>query len=122
MNTMDCQDWTEVKVGRKASAPRVSAVPGTATKQHVASASGSAVKRQLESEETLKPKSKALSTESRQAIVQARVANKWSQQQLNTQCAFPKNLISDIEACRAQPTGAQLNVLRRVLSLDLKFA
>jgi ribosome-binding protein aMBF1 (putative translation factor) len=75
--------------------------------------------RKVEDSETVK--SKTLAPESRQEIVQKRVANKWSQTDLNNQCCFPINTIREIEAGRVTPSSQQLNTLNRVLKTGLKL-
>lgn len=116
--TMDCQDWTEVTVHKRVQ--KSTTAGGIGGKPAVSEAVAKA--RRLEAEDGPIKKSKVLSPESRQAIVQGRALNKWTQAQLNQMCSFPKNLISDIEAGRLTPTGAQLNTLSRVLNVVLKFA
>lgn len=109
---MDGQDWqtvTLVKNGRK-----------TVPTSHAPVSAGVAAVRRLEHDDIPKP-NKSLSTESRQAILQGRVANKWNQTQLNTQCSFPQNTIRDIENGKLCPTPQQLNVLSRVLKIVLKY-
>jgi ribosome-binding protein aMBF1 (putative translation factor) len=110
---MDGQDWqtiTLMKNGRKAAAT-----------SHAPVSAGVAAARRLEADDIPKPK-KSLSSESRQAILQGRVANKWNQTQLNTQCSFSQNTIRDIENGKLCPTPQQLNVLSRVLKVVLKYA
>jgi ribosome-binding protein aMBF1 (putative translation factor) len=108
------QNWEEVKIVNRSvtAAKRAGA--------HVPVSAEVATARRLDSDAPLKKK--YLTNESRQAIIQLRVANKWSQADLNTQCAFPPNTIRDIEAGRATPTGQQLTILNRVLKTTLKFA
>ena len=60
-------------------------------------------------------KQKRLAPESKQQIVNQRVANSWSQADLNMKCSFPPNTIRDIEAGKIVPNGQMLNVLNRVL-------
>lgn len=110
---MDGQDWqtvTLVKNGRK-----------PVSTSHAPVSAGVAAARRLEDDDMPKPK-KSLSTESRQAILHGRVANKWNQAQLNTQCSFPQNTIRDIENGKLCPTPQQLNILSRVLKVVLKYA
>ena len=58
----------------------------------------------------------------RQEIVTRRLANSWSQADLNIQCRFPINTIRDIESGKICPTIQQLNMLNRVLKCGLKYA
>ncbi len=111
---MDCQDWNPVVV-RGAQAKRPA---GQDRPKYSAEA-----ERLRKIENADGPvKTKTLSTESRQAIVAARVANKWSQADLNMRCAFAANTIRDIEAGRMTPSGGQLNTLSRVLKVQLKLS
>ena len=109
---MDGQDWTPVVVNK------VKTRSSASVQKHVSP--GLAAQHRIENDEPRKTKS--LSPESRQAILQARVANKWNQTQLNTQCSFPQNTIRDIENGKLCPTPQQLNVLSRVLKVILKYA
>lgn len=109
---MDGQDWTPVVVNK------IKTRSSASGEKHVSP--GLAAQDRLENDEPRKTKS--LSPESRQAILQARVANKWNQTQLNTQCSFPQNTIRDIENGKLCPTPQQLNVLSRVLKVILKYA
>lgn len=111
---MDGQDWTPVSVKNT----KKSAVSGPARPQVTAAV---AAARKLDGDDVVKP-TKMLSSESKQAILQCRVANKWNQTQLNVQCSFPLNTIRDIENGKLCPTPQQLNVLSRVLKVVLKYA
>ena len=108
---MDHQDWQTVVVRGKKQAD--------AKKAHSPVSAHTALMRKLDQDEPVKIKK--LSNESRQAIVQARVALSMNQTQLNTACSFPLNAIRDIEAGRATPSPTQKNVLNRVLKLVLKY-
>jgi ribosome-binding protein aMBF1 (putative translation factor) len=66
-------------------------------------------------------KQKRLAPESKQQIVNQRVANNWSQADLNMRCSFPPNTIRDIEAGKIVPNGQMLNVLNRVLKVSLRL-
>ena len=107
------QNWEEVKIVNRS----VTAAKRAAAHKPVSAAVAHA--RKLEADEPIKKK--VLTGESRQAIIQLRVAQKWSQADLNTRCAFPPNTIRDIEAGRVTPTGAQVNVLNRVLHTILRL-
>lgn len=110
---MDGQDWTPVTVKNT----KKTAASGPVRPQVTAAL---AAARKLESDDMPKP-AKSLSHESRQAILQGRVANKWNQTQLNIQCSFPLNTIRDIENGKLCPAPQQLNVLSRVLKVVLKY-
>ena len=113
---MDGQDWATVVV-RNTKKPTHTGGP---TRPHVTAAV--ALASRLDSDHHHPKPTKSLSSESRQAILQGRVANKWNQAQLNTQCSFPQNTIRDIENGKLCPTPQQLNVLSRVLKVVLKYA
>jgi len=111
---MDGQDWETVTLNKnKTTAHKIGHPPVLAS---VATA------RKLDNDDGPHKPSKSLSSESKQAIIQVRVANKWNQTQLNTQCSFPQNTIRDIENGKLCPTPQQLNVLSRVLKVVLKYA
>lgn len=119
---MDDQDWTPVVVKRSSrnsgSAPtHNSSSRIIAPRVHKSDEANNA--RKLEAMEIGKPKS--LSPESRNEIVQKRVALGKNQVQLNQDCRFPVNTIRDIENGRMCPSISQLNVLNRVLKSSLKF-
>ena len=113
---MDGQDWATVVV-RNTKKPARSGIPA---RPPVTAAVAAAIR--LDSDDPRPKATKSLSSESRQAILQGRVANKWNQTQLNTQCSFPQNTIRDIENGKLCPTPQQLNVLSRVLKVVLKYA
>lgn len=108
---MDCQDWTEVRIKRKSDAVK---------KQHTTVASSVATASRIErSDEPVK--TKKLSSEGLKKIIQARLERKMTQADLNKECAFVSNTIRDIESGKTQPTGNQLNILNRVLRLQISF-
>jgi hypothetical protein len=109
------QDWTQVVIKGK-SAPK----PVTSAKGSVHISNEAARLRKVESDESYKPKT--LDPQSRHEMILRRVANKWTQDDLNRQCAFPNNTIREIEASRHTPTSSQLNALNRVLKCGLKLS
>ena len=109
------QDWNKTTIRN----PLV-AKSGPAAPQVHKTASQTVGARLADSE--VAGKLKQLSAASRQEIVNRRVANKWSQADLNTQCCFPANTIREIEAGRTPPTIGQLNKLNQVLKTGLRFA
>jgi hypothetical protein len=127
---MDDQDWTVVTVKRNRRTvgggshpntyngsqigPKVISARVSGTSQALAAAS-------KKIEETEIGKAKALTTESRQELVQKRVALGKNQVQLNQDCRFPVNTIRDIECGRYCPNPGQLNTLNRVLKSALKY-
>lgn len=115
---MDNQDWTPVTIKKKGSSGSSSSSSSSrlVPKQAIP---GSATLRKLEDTEFGKPKQ--LSVESRNEIVQKRVALGKNQVQLNQDCRFPVNTIRDIENGRICPSGAQLNMLNRILRSAIKL-
>ena len=111
---MDGQDWETVTL--KKHGPKAHKIG------HPPVMAGFAAARRLDNDDAPPKPSKSLSSESRQAIIQGRVANKWNQAQLNTQCSFPQHTIRDIENGKLCPTPQQLNVISRVLKVVLKYA
>jgi len=111
---MDCQNWEPVVLKKSSSQ---SSRTGQGHHNHNPA---SGVTRRLEEDELPLPK-KMMSPETRQKMIQARVARSWNQQQLATQCALPVSVIRDIENGRVVPSGAQLNILNRLLGGGLKL-
>lgn len=111
---MSENDWTPVTIrGRR--------TPAAAAKKPTLSAEA-AYHRRLDTAEDLPPKpSRTLTSDSRQLIVQKRLVAKWSQGDLDRQCSFPQHTVREIEAGRATPSPAQLNILNRVLGVALKY-
>ncbi len=95
------QDWTPVLLKRTAK-------PSTAK---VAAAQAAAHNAKLDGD--VKPKKRHLTTESRQALVAARLAMKKAQRDIDKELAFPPNTIRDFEAGAATPSGAQISALHR---------
>jgi DNA-binding transcriptional regulator YiaG len=114
MNSLGHQDWSKVVIGngKGSSAVRSSTFKPVTT--------AAAVSNKLADSE-IAGRLKKLAPESRQEIVNIRVANKWSQADLNQRCSFPVNTIREIEAGRQPPTIGQLNTLNRVLKTGLKL-
>jgi ribosome-binding protein aMBF1 (putative translation factor) len=108
------QDWSPVIIkGRSVAAAEAKAGPKLSPEvqrlNKLAAADG-----------PIKPKT--LAAESRQQMISLRVANKWSQMDLNTRCSFPANTIREIEAGRLCPSIHQLNTLNRVLHCGLRYS
>ena len=104
---MNHQDWEVVTIGgskakAKAKAAHVKTTPEAQAARKIADADAPL-------------KLKTLAPESRQEIIQRRVANKWSQADLNMRCCFPVNTIREIETGRVTPNIQQLNTLNRIL-------
>lgn len=118
---MDEQDWTQVTIRRRGSQHPAGPATKVSVAQRQVSQAGqraAAVERKAE-EGNLK--SKKVTSESRQALVQARLNNKWSQLDADAQCNLPKNTINRIESGAMLPNGATLSKIRRTLKIDLKF-
>lgn len=115
---MDCQDWSPLKIqsttataiasAKKMSSGRMKVTPGAAQARKIDTADAPI-------------KLKQLATESRQEIIQKRLAMKKNQSELNTLCAFAPNTIRDIEAGKLTPSPGQLNNLNRILKASLKM-
>jgi ribosome-binding protein aMBF1 (putative translation factor) len=114
---MDEQDWTQVTIRRRGvgAAKRVS----VAQRQiNQISQQTAAIERKAE-EGSLK--SKKVTAESRQLLVESRLNSKWTQQEADAQCNLPKNTLNRIESGAMLPDGATLSKIRRTLKIDLKF-
>jgi ribosome-binding protein aMBF1 (putative translation factor) len=112
----DFADWETVTIKGAKPSTRVP-LP---TKTTVRISNEAARLRKVESDDP--PKPKILDPTSRQEMVMRRVANKWSQEDLNRQCKFSVNTIREFEAGRQHPTTQQLNALNRVLKCGLKLS
>lgn len=58
---------------------------------------------------------------SRQALVQARLAKSWTQDQADSAHNFPKHTFKGIENGSLLPTGPQLSKISSILKVNLKF-
>lgn len=117
------QDWEPVTVRRSTHTKNVAAGKNVTTGKIVARTGDQAAKQaewKLEGQEIGRPKQ--LSAESRNEIVQKRVALGKTQVQLNQDYRLPVNTLREIESGRLCPTPAQLNMLNRVLKASLKYA
>jgi ribosome-binding protein aMBF1 (putative translation factor) len=114
---MDGQDWTPVVVRSTAKKPTGGA---GASGHKPARTPGAAAISHLEDDDYPKP-TKSLSPESRADMIRARSAKSMTQDQLNTACSFPHNTINKIEKGLYCPTPEQMNVLRRVLNINMKY-
>ena len=107
------QDWETVTIHGK-SAP--------SSKAHTQKPKQSPLAAHLakvEREDFVKPK--VLSSESKQALIQARVAQKMTQVELDRKCSFPPHTINAIESGKLTPSSGQMNLLSRVLKITLKL-
>lgn len=69
--------------------------------------------RKLDTDADVRPTKKRLTSDSRQALSQVRIANKKTQRDVEKELAFPPNSIRDFEAGTVVPTGAQIGSLHR---------
>ena len=111
---MDHQDWTPTIVRNSA---RIAAKNKSIQPKRSAEAQRL---HKVENEEFVK--SKTLSSESRQELVQRRLAEKLTQQQLDQRCSFPAHTIRDLEANKRCPTQKELQTLNRIFRCGLKLA
>ncbi len=112
----DNQDWTTVVVKKRRTATGAIATAVASNR-----GAGNAHLRAVEAADVPLPPPKRLSAAGKTAIIQGRLAKKWSQDQLNKECNLPHGTINAIEAGRAQPSGAQLNAIARALGVVLRF-
>ena len=114
------QDWASIVIGKSAAkgSSQGPKVAGTNTLQKVTTTAAASA-RALD-DATDVGKRKELTSESRQAMMLARAANKMTQVELNQRCSFPANSIRDMEAGRLTPNQSQLSVLQRILKIQLK--
>ncbi len=116
---MDHQNWEPQIIRKTAAGLRADALR-TGKKETVARSSGTASHlAKLDREEIVKPK--MLSPESKQELVQRRLAEKLTQQQLDQKCSFPPHTIRDLEANKRAPTPKELSTLNRVLKCGLRL-
>jgi ribosome-binding protein aMBF1 (putative translation factor) len=115
----DDQDWTPVVMKKRRSAASGAGAGAAASKAN--HAAGAAHLRAVEAADVPLPPAKRLSAAGKTAIIQGRLSKKWTQDQLNKECALPPGTINAIEAGRAQPSGAQLNAISRALGVVLRF-
>lgn len=114
---MDHQNW-EPHVLHKTTA-QIRALSG---KKEIVERKSTEAQRlaKVENEEYTKPK--MLTSESRQELLQARLALKLTQQQLDQKCSFPPHTINHLEANKRAPSTRELQMLNRVLKCGLKLA
>ena len=113
-------DWASIVIGTKTGSSSSKVVAGTKTPVKVSTSAAATTARTLDSA-TEVGKLKELTSESRQAMMSARAANKWTQVELNQRCAFPANTIRDMESGRLTPNQKQISILQRVLKVQLKL-
>lgn len=113
---MDHQDWSPVVLR---SSTRIAEKKAAASASQPKRSSEAQRLAKVEATEFAKPK--MLSPESRQELVQRRLAEKLTQQQLDQRCSFPPHTIRDLEANKRAPTSKELQTLNRVLKTGLKL-
>lgn len=117
---MDGQDWTPIVVRSTAKKPAV-AMGGAGGASRGGITETAARIRRLEEEDIPKP-TKHLSPESRTEMIRARTAKGMTQDQLNKACSFPNGTINKIENGKYCPTAVQMNDIKRVLGIVMKYA
>lgn len=116
---MEHQNW-EPQVIKKTAAQLKADALRTGKKVTVERRSDEAQRlAKVEREDYTKPK--MLAAESRQELVQRRLAEKLTQQLLDQRCSFPPHTIRDLEANKRAPTQKELQTLNRVLKCGLKL-
>lgn len=121
------QDWASIVIGTKSSAVSAKGssqgpkVAGTNTLQKITTTAAASSARALDAATDV-GKRKELTSESRQAMMSARAANKWTQVELNQRCSFPANTIRDVESGRLTPNQNQISILQRILKIQLKLS
>ena len=116
---MDHQNWEPQVIRKPAEAIRKDALRA-GHKVSVERKSDEVV-RLAKLEQTDYAKPKMLASESRQELVQRRLAEKLTQQQLDQRCSFPAHTIRDLEANKRPPTTKELQTLNRILKCGLKL-
>jgi ribosome-binding protein aMBF1 (putative translation factor) len=111
---MEHQDWAPLKITSTLQAKKAAAPP--------VKVSADAIRSRKLDEADGPIKTKHLSSESRQNMIQVRTqVLKKTQVELNNLCQFAPNSIRDIEAGKLTPSAGQLNVLSRMLKISLKL-
>ena len=104
------QDWTPVVLKKKVKPSKP---------QPVINAEALRLKA-IENDEPIKKRE--LTRESRQALTAGRIAKNLTQEQVDRVCGFPKHTISDIEAGKLVPSGAQMAIIQKYTGVVLKIA
>ncbi len=116
---MEHQNWEPQVIRKSAQQLRADAVrTGQKTTVERKSSEGQHMAKVEREEYT---KAKMLAPESKQELVQRRLAEKLTQQQLDQRCSFPPHTIRDLEANKRAPTTRELQVLNRILKCGLKL-
>jgi DNA-binding transcriptional regulator YiaG len=116
---MDHQNWEPQVIRKTADELRKDAVR-TGKKVIVERKSDEVIRlAKLDQSEYGKPK--MLATDSRQELVQRRLLEKLTQQQLDQRCSFPPHTVRDLEANKRAPSQKELQTLNRVLKCGLRL-
>ena len=117
---MDEQDWTPVTIRRRGKpltgAPKRVSVE--TTRAAAVAQSAAAIERRADEGDL---KRKKVTTESRQALVQARLKLNISQTEADAQCNIPKNTMNRIENGSLVPDGMTMSKIRRTLGVDIRL-
>ncbi len=117
---MDHQNWEPQLLRKPAAVARADALR-TGKKEIVERRSDMAQHlAKVEREEYSKPK--LLAPESRQELVQRRLAEKLTQQQLDQRCSFPPHTVQELESNKRAPTQKELQTLNRILKCGLRLS
>lgn len=124
---MDDQDWTPVVLRRRGGAPKTGLAAQAdragrvkaETKAAVSAASRAAGIERAAEEGRLKLKK--VCAESRQALVQARLARKLSQDQADVAATLPKHTFKGLEAGSLHPSPEVLRKVAREFHVDIKL-
>ncbi len=116
---MDHQNWEPVILRKSAAQLRTDAIRKGASEVQERKSSEASRLAKLDREEYTKPK--MLSAQSRQELVQRRLAEKLTQQQLDQRCSFPAHTVRDLEANKRAPTSKELATLNRILHCGLRL-
>ena len=116
---MEHQNWEPQVIRKSAEAIKADALR-SGRKETIVRKSDDGIRlAKIEAQEFGKPK--MLASESRQELVQRRLAEKLTQQQLDQRCSFPAHTIRDLEANKRAPTTKELQTLNRVLKCGLRL-
>lgn len=116
---MDHQNWDPQVIRKSAEAIKADALR-SGRKETVVRKSDEGIRlAKIEAQEF--GKSKMLASESRQELVQRRLAEKLTQQQLDQRCSFPAHTVRDLEANKRPPSTKELQTLNRVLKCGLRL-
>ena len=116
---MEHQNWEPQVLRKSAAQVKANAIRSGKTEAVERKTTEGSHFAKVEREEFLQPK--RLAPESKQELVQRRLAEKLTQQQLDQRCSFPPHTVNQLEANKRAPTSKELQVLNRVLKCGLKL-